>query len=218
MKNDSCPLCEGPQLTPAFKKRTGEHYLKCQDCSLIFLEASFHLATQLEKEQYDLHENEVQDLRYQNFMEPLITEVLNSTPGQRGLDFGCGPTSVLRHLLAPQGFDVSLFDKFYYPETKSLEKKYDFIFASEVVEHLHWPKEEFQLFRKLMEDDGVLVIGTSLYDGVEDLSKWSYAMDPTHISLYSRDTFRWISRNMGYEAPQFFSRRGILLRKALKQG
>lgn len=212
METEFCPLCGSAHIGTDFTRPPGVTYLCCNQCDLIFLEPRFHLDLPSEKAQYDLHENDVHDERYQNFMDPLIKKLLENSPGPRGLDFGSGSTSVLQHLLAPQGFEISLYDKFYFSDTQTLERSYDFLFASEVVEHLAKPLDEFELFQRLLKPGGILVIGTSLHDDVLDLARWSYAMDPTHISFFSKKTFRWLASHLGFTEPEFFSRRGILLK------
>lgn len=213
MKTAVCPLCQASKIAFSFKKASGESYLKCSCCSLIFLEPRFYLSLDLEKAQYDLHENDVHDIRYQSFMEPLVTELLKRTPGRLGLDFGCGPTSVLVHLLKFKDYELSLYDKFYFPDHLALQKKYDFIFASEVVEHFQEPGKELNLLFSLLNEKGILIMGTSLYDEVSDFSKWSYTMDPTHVAFYSKNTFKWLATHLGFDPPVFFSNRGILLTK-----
>lgn len=208
-----CPLCEGKSPSLSFTKPSGETYFNCPDCGLLFLLPSYFLELSFEKAQYDLHENDILDPRYQDFMEPLVSELLRNNPGASGLDFGCGPTSVLTHLLQNQKIQVSLFDKFYFPDKDVLDRKYDFIFASEVVEHFQEPQKEWELLGGLLKDDGILVVGTSLWDDVPDLSRWSYVMDPTHVSFYSRKSFLWISKNFGFLEPMYFSKRGVFLRK-----
>lgn len=207
-----CPLCTKSNSHSVFSKQDGREFFKCEACELIFLAPGLSLGPNEEKEQYDLHENDVNDIRYQNFMEPLVRELKKVTTGKSGLDFGSGPTSVLRHLLKEEKFKISLYDKFYYPDRETLGVTYDFVFASEVVEHFLNPGNDFRLMKSLLRERGDLIIGTSLYDEVPDLRTWSYAMDPTHVAFYSRRTFHWIAENFGFASPVFFSRRGIHLR------
>lgn len=187
--------------------------MRCPNCDLVFLERSRVLPEALERAQYDLHENVVEDGRYQSFMEPLVKKVLSLGPGLQVLDFGCGPTSVCAHLLRPQGYDIALYDKFYFSSEAVLRKTYDVIIASEVVEHFHDPNSEFSLLSRLLRTGGHLIIGTSLTDDVADFSRWAYARDPTHISLFSRATMTRVSEMFGFSSPEFFSGRGILMEK-----
>ncbi|MFA0697998.1 class I SAM-dependent methyltransferase, partial [Vibrio sp. 10N.222.49.C9] len=58
---------------------------------------------------------------------------------KQGLDFGCGPGPTLSLMMQEAGHDVDLYDLYYYPDTKVLNKRYDFITATEVIEHLYQP-------------------------------------------------------------------------------
>ena len=66
-----------------------------------------------------------------------VTERLPS--GAKGLDFGSGPGPALACMLRESGYEVALYDSFYEPDEAVLNDRYDFICATEVVEHLSRP-------------------------------------------------------------------------------
>ena len=45
--------------------------------------------------------------------------------GAHGLDFGCGTGPALADMLIKEGFKVSLYDPFFYPDKDVLSKQYD---------------------------------------------------------------------------------------------
>ena len=69
----------------------------------------------------------------------------------RGLDFGCGPAPALAAMLEEGGCVMNLYDPFYRPDRGSLGQSYQFITATEVVEHLHRPGEELAALWEALE-------------------------------------------------------------------
>ena len=194
-KNHSpCPLCNA-QKPGAFYADKSRSYLRCQDCQLVFVPADQWLSTEQEKATYDLHENDVHDQGYRQFLARLSTPLLARLPaGQRGLDFGCGPGPALAMLLEEKGHQVELFDPFYYPDQAVLAKSYDFICATEVVEHLRDPNKEFTTLFRQLKAGGCLAIMTKLVVDEAAFRHWHYIRDLTHICFYSQSTLAYIAR------------------------
>lgn len=70
------------------------------------------------------------------------------------LDFGCGAGPVLKRPLEEGGFRVHLYDPFFYPDREVLDEEYDFIIASEVLEHLYNPYEEIIRLKRCLKRGG----------------------------------------------------------------
>ena len=109
-----------------------------------------HLTAEEEGARYALHENNPNDPRYRKFLSKLVDPLLDRLPpGSVGLDFGCGPlfgdcdAPAVAAMLRDAGHSVSLFDPNFAPDRAALTRTYDFITATEVVEHLHHPADEF---------------------------------------------------------------------------
>ena len=207
-----CPLCNREKVDLFFedKNRT---YLSCIYCKLVFVPKCFWLNAEDEKATYDLHENNSQDQGYRKFLSRLcvpLMERLNSK--QRGLDFGCGPGPTLSVLLEERGHQVDLYDTFYFNDRKVFEKKYDFICATEVVEHLHKPNKDFVSLFKMLKRDGWLGIMTKLVLDKKAFSKWHYILDMTHICFYSRSTFEYLAKRFNAEL-EFVENDVILFKK-----
>ena len=134
-----CPLCIGN--TAFFFEDERRAYQQCKKCALIFVPAEFHLMRAEEKAQYDLHENNPKDSDYRQFLsrlsDPLIRKL---SPNSSGLDFGCGSGPTLSVILEEAGHQVALYDPFYQPDPTTLKATYDFITATEVLEHLFHPR------------------------------------------------------------------------------
>jgi len=170
----------------------GRHgrYFYCNDCHAIFMSPDSHLSDQQEKECYGTHFNDVKDIRYQEFVSPIVHAVGRDYQAglHRGLDFGCGTGPVISFLLQKKGFDISLYDPFFHNTPQALDKKYDFIVCCEVIEHFHHPKEEFQLLHSLLLPGGKLYCMTELYSEDIDFDHWNYKNCPTHVFFYSLRT------------------------------
>jgi hypothetical protein len=199
LNNSHCPLC-GAAAADDFHRDTRRSYLRCRECLLVFVPAQFRLSAAKEKAEYDQHRNDVNDSGYRGFLDRLATPLLGRLPvGSRGLDFGCGPGPALAAMLREAGMEMAVYDLFYMPDDSVLTAKYDFITATEVVEHLAKVGAELDRLWSLLHPGGVLGIMTKLVVDSVAFSEWHYKRDPTHICFFSRDTWSWWGRARGAE-------------------
>ena len=142
--------------------------------------------------QYRLHRNHVDDPRYRAFLSRMLDALVQRLPpGARGLDFGCGPGPALAHMLREAGFPVALYDRFFAPHEDVFDASYDFITATEVVEHLHRPGRELERLWQMLPPQGWLGIMTKLVREPTEFARWHYKNDPTHVCFFSTATWRW---------------------------
>lgn len=157
--------------------------------------AQFWLNERAERREYDLHENSLTDEGYLRFLrrlgDPLVERL---APTARGLDFGCGPAPLLAHWLRDQGFEVAVYDKFYAPDGAVFQKKYDFICATEVAEHLRRPGLTLPALWSCLKPGGMLALMTKRVKDVSAFAGWHYKNDPTHIGFFSESSFNWLAR------------------------
>jgi len=190
----NCPLCCSKRIEPFFEDKN-RAYLRCFNCKLVFVPQRYWLSTKDEKALYDLHKNNAQDQGYRKFLSRFSTPLLTRLePNQHGLDFGCGPGPVLAQLLEEQGHLVDLYDPFYYNDASIFNKTFDFICATEVVEHLRDPNKEFLALFGMLKPGGWLGIMTKLVVDESAFSQWHYIRDMTHICFYSQLTFEYLSQ------------------------
>lgn len=195
----ACPLCLCEKNDPFFTDNIRE-YVHCPNCELIFVPKKYWLSLAEEKGVYDLHENDPEDLGYRRFLSRLTTPLFDRIGEcENGLDFGCGPGPTLSVILEEQGHQVALYDPIYYPNSWMLQRKYDFICSTEVVEHLHNPNETFTLFFKMLEENGCIAIMTKLVLNKSAFEKWHYIRDMTHVCFYSEATFAYIAKRFNAE-------------------
>jgi SAM-dependent methyltransferase len=186
-----CPLCAGPEISAYFQDKR-RPYLSCGDCSLVFVPPQAYLCRADERAEYDLHQNDIHDPGYRNFLSRLVRPLVERIPaGARGLDFGCGPGPALAHMLRDAGYEVLLYDSFYVPDRSVLQGGYDFICATEVVEHLHQPGKELSQLWSLLPPGGLLAVMTKLVRDPVAFASWHYKNDPTHVCFFSANTWRW---------------------------
>ncbi len=210
--NLNCPLCGGNDTTEFLKDRQ-RTYWQCLCCKLVFVPEHYWLSAEDEKATYDLHENDVKDQGYRQFLsrisKPLIEKI---GPKQKGLDFGCGPGPALADMFAEHGHKMDIYDPFYHNDTSVFQKEYNFICATEVVEHLHNPNKEFTTLFNMLKRGGWLGIMTKLVIDEHAFRNWHYIRDMTHICFYCRSTFEYIAERFDTEL-NFVANDVILFKK-----
>ncbi|TNE77131.1 MAG: class I SAM-dependent methyltransferase [Gammaproteobacteria bacterium] len=207
-----CPLCAARQVSLYLKDRRRD-YWQCAQCQLVFVPGTQHLSAAEEKAHYDFHENDPSDAGYRRFLGRLCDPMLaRLSPGAVGLDFGAGPGPTLSLMFEEAGHPMAIYDLYYAPDESVLARNYDFVTASEVVEHLSRPGEELQRLWALIRPGGWLGLMTKRVTGREAFARWHYKNDPTHISFFSRATFDHLGRRWVAE-PHYPSADVVLFQK-----
>ncbi|WP_461536599.1 class I SAM-dependent methyltransferase [Spongorhabdus nitratireducens] len=161
---------------------------------LVFVPPEFHLSSEDEKAIYDQHNNQVDDPGYRRFLSRIYEPVCERiTSEAEGLDFGCGPGPALAEMFSEAGYRMKVYDLYYANDPTTLERQYDFITATEVIEHLASPGEVIDLLLSLLKPGGTLGLMTKLVKNREAFANWHYIRDPTHICFFSKSTFDWLS-------------------------
>lgn len=109
-----------------------------------------------------------------------------------GLDFGSGPGPTLSLMFEEAGHRMQIYDPLYAPDQSVLSRQYDFVTATEVLEHFRQPAQDLQRVWSLVKPGGLLGIMTKLALDRDAFSNWHYKNDPTHVAFYSRETFEWL--------------------------
>lgn len=219
METPACILCESQDTRVFYEDKAQPFqrtYYRCANCRLIFSDPADLPSQVEEKNRYDIHQNDPNDKGYRDFLRQLfdpLNEIL--PPGSNGLDFGSGPGPAINLMFEAEGHSVTLYDPFYAHQPAALEKIYDFITATEVVEHLHHPARQLHNLWSCLRPGGYLGIMTLLTD--PDLSpsrfaNWHYRRDLTHVCFYSWETFEWLARQWDADLT-FHGNRVIILQK-----
>lgn len=197
-----CSLCEGE--TTDFHYCENKKFVQCKNCKAILLLPEFYLNAAKEKDRYSQHNNDIKDPRYQKFVSPITTHVIeNLSSTTLGLDYGCGTGPVAAVELQKRGFTVNLYDPFFEDHPEVLTLKYNFIICCEVMEHFHDPYGEFKLLNDLLLPGGILYCKTSVFFEDMDFEKWYYKNDPTHVIFYTPQSLEWIKTNLRFSELYF---------------
>lgn len=211
LKDQFCPLCKIAKTENFYQDKT-RHYFKCKNCNLIFMAQTQFLSIEEEKARYDQHQNSPYDPKYRQFLNRLFIPMQKRlAKGSFGLDFGSGPGPTLSVMFKEAGYFMENYDYFYAKDDSLLKKQYDFITATEVLEHLHNPKKELDLLWSILKPGGSLGIMTKLALNKEAFALWHYKNDPTHVCFYSQSTFQWIAAK--WEAEVTFEDKDVILLK-----
>jgi transcription initiation factor TFIIIB Brf1 subunit/transcription initiation factor TFIIB len=180
----TCPLCYSSQ-NELFDQDKLRHYYLCQNCGLVFVPRNELISESSEKSRYDAHENAENNRGYRAY----LTQIANSIrphlkSGDHGLDFGCGRTKLLAEILTPH--DIDSYDVYFHPDELLIQKKYDFIILSEVIEHLRDPAETMKKLRSL---SSTFFIKTKMCPDKDKFSEWFYKRDHTHVQFFNDKSF-----------------------------
>lgn len=188
-----CPLCRS-HATDIYHSDPARDYYQCGHCRLVFVPERFLLPPDREKSIYDLHQNSLDDEGYRSFLDRLFTPMhAVLKPGSYGLDFGSGPGPTLSVMFSEAGHDIAIYDYFYANNPLVFDDEYDFITATEVIEHLHTPGQELERLWGLLKPGGLLGIMTKRVRNRDVFAGWHYKNDPTHVCFFSRYTFDWLA-------------------------
>jgi hypothetical protein len=196
-KDLSCPLCEGKESF-VYSQDKLRQYLKCPNCSLIFVPRDELVDMTIEKQRYELHHNQDDDPQYRLYMTKIMNAIVPLLKeGMVGLDFGCGASKILAGLFNSAGFQLESFDLHFFPDEEIWQKRYDFIILSEVIEHLREPLNCLLNLKSLLNAKGQIFIKTKYYP--EDQSafdKWFYKRDITHIQFFSNKAMDFLGEKL----------------------
>ena len=92
---------------------------------------------------------------------------------------------------------MALYDVYYAPDRSVLSDTYDFITASEVIEHLAAPGRQLERLAAQLRPGGWMGLMTKRAGSREVFANWHYILDPTHISFFSEATFDWLGERLG---------------------
>ncbi len=192
-----CRLCLGRQVKKINGADNRDYYL-CLHCKLVTVSPEYFLTPGKEKEQYLTHNNGIQYQGYVDFLNRAVAPALKFLKkGMDGLDYGCGHTPTLSKMLEMHGYYCEDYDPYFIKN--DLNKKYDFIFSTEVFEHFCNPRTEIEKIDNLLKPNGMLIIMTERWESIDAFAAWYYTTDPSHVAFYHTNTIDYMCTEFGFQ-------------------
>ena len=211
----NCPLCNALNRSRFYFEDKKRQYLMCIQCELVYVKPEFLPTKDVELSEYQLHQNSFDDEGYKQFLQRLLTPLINSiqiSTTTSAIDFGCGPSPVLATLMAQHDISVSIYDPFFFPNKDALKQGYNIIVCTEAIEHFHTPHKEWQMWQNMLKPSGIIAIMTKRVINRERFAQWHYKNDPTHVSFFSEATFQFLAERDGYKV-EFPTNDVVLMKK-----
>ena len=194
-----CTVCKNNKIE-FFLNVEGLDYWQCALCKATMLDSIKFISNNKEKKHYLKHNNQINDTRYRIFLSNLIEPLKDKISiDDMGLDYGCGYAPALADILKKDGFNVELYDPFFFKNENIFCRKFNFITCSEVVEHFFKPYEEFNKIDSLLAKNSWLAIMTSFMTEDYLFKNWYYRRDPTHVVFYKKITFKIIASQRNWK-------------------
>lgn len=221
---ERCRLCSGT-LTYTWTLKTLKqyyaNYFECNDCHSLLVINPFWLSEAYQKEdELALTANPDQGRFGRNFTTYLYIQALTHSglirKSHNIVDFG-GGYGLLTAMLRQSGYDAWTFDEYidkpllsgnYHIDDLSVipDQSVDVITAFEVLEHLSDPVSTWRHIRRILKEDGTLLVSTCLYDAAVHQQDWFYLTPEQgqHITLWSDSALRKYAKDFGFSSGQAF--------------
>lgn len=208
-----CPLCQASsEKLNAIPGPLPRRYFHCSRCQLIFTHPDDLPSLHEEQTRYEEHENTIEAPGYVKFLNQAIKPALPFLSGDMtGLDYGSGPGPTLSQLLKREGIECFNYDPVFGPGLP--DGLFDFVFSTEAFEHFHVAGREMDCINQRLKPGGILVVMTMFRPVADLFANWFYGRDYTHVTFFSKETFRFICDKWGYEQLWDDNKRVIILRK-----
>jgi Methyltransferase domain len=206
-----CKLCQSTEINLLDLKLIRNFY-RCHNCYLVFVDEKHLPSVTVEKNRYDHHKNDIQDVGYTQFLHQLIEPILLLIKSDDiGLDYGCGPTAVLSKIMERHDVQMHNYDPIYYPIVPKIN--YNFIMSTEVVEHFHNVRSEWIKLLSNLKENGILGIMTHLWTDKTDFDNWYYSRDITHTAFYHVKTIEFIANEFHFSICEIINDRVIIFKR-----
>jgi len=211
---NSCPLCKGYQIHPAYRGRKGSFLFRCPVCGIIFkvpncIELSNYYSLILAK-----------DIKAESTPLEVVSEIYKKVLSQLSrdcliVDFGCGAGHFLE-FLADAGYrniigvERSLRLAIHL-RNKGLEVRenllqiedgsVDVVLAIEVLEHLEDPKSALAEIHRILKRSGSILITTPNQKSIKAKVlrwRWKEFRRPSHLIFFDRNSLKRLLEEVGF--------------------
>lgn len=201
--NKSCEERRGLLLAPA---RVPIAYYLCDTCGFCFAPAiaawpQSDFKALIYNDDYIIVDPDYQTERPLQNAQALLSIFKEVGPTLDHLDYG-GGDGLLSAELNNAGWRSESYDPFVDGGADiDGSKQYDLITAFEVFEHVPDPQALVASLEGMLKPDGIIMFSTLLADGQikdgEKLRWWYAAPRNGHISLYTKNSLRWLATGFG---------------------
>ena len=220
----NCALCGSGKNVPLFPS-DGHQIARCAGCGLVYTADFKKGEVSYAGEEYFTSRNAYVGRwnDYHAILAPLVDKIARFKPRGRLLDVGAG-VGVLLSIAASRGYSVQGVEISGWASAFARKKKglvvltgtleaarlpdnfFDVVVANHVLEHVDNPREFMAAARRILKDDGLLVIGTpnigSLMAGLQR-GKWPSLRPGEHIWHFSPETLKRLTALSGFEVVHF---------------
>jgi len=208
-----CPLCDEPgalagtrdvvRVASNVRKFRDEPFTvwRCEHCRSLHAKEGVELAPYYAG--YPLQNQRLDFFTRVSFRNRLkILERGGLRRGQRVLDYGCGAGMFVRYL-RDAGYDIIGYDP-YSPEFADrarLATRFDALISQDVLEHAEVPSEMLQEWAGLLNDGGLLFVGTPNADEIDLQQPELYSFEihqPYHRHLLSEQALVDAAAKVGF--------------------
>jgi len=227
-----CSLCdirEGPDQIYAIRETW--IYRRCSNCGLVSLRP---MPDETTLRHYYNADYSVPATRYARGMErsaPFMLAGLRERFSRRGklLEIGCS-YGLFLDAARQDGWDVTgielddhaaacgreklglrVFSGTLESESSRLDPPYDAIVSFHVIEHVRDPVGFLRLCRRLIQEDGVLILKTpNVASWIAETTgaHWAWLSPPAHLHLFSPQALEFALKKTGFRVEGIWSRRG----------
>lgn len=224
----SCPVCNG-KTSNEIGIKNKHPLVACPSCTCIYVSPT-PTASQLENlyEDYQPTEKYIKKLKkktYTSVYKLMRLKKYRKNGGNTFLDVGCNIGATVR-AAQKLGYDAmgidldgvsvakaqELFEKCEFEACSTFDlvkmgRKFDFIYCSEVIEHVPSPHEFVQSLADLMTSGALLYLttpDTGHRKVPKDFLSWKEVKPPEHIVFFNESSMRHILQEHGFEIIKFF--------------
>jgi SAM-dependent methyltransferase len=211
-----CGLCNSTSVVEFFTHPRWGTYFHCTHCDFRFLDSAHYVDVLEEEKIYKQHTNELDNPYYIEFLNPTVDLIKQHVSQQAaGLDYGCGYSPLLATWLNKDGYRVDTYDPMFFPDKSQLATSYDYIIATEVIEHFKDPTTDFELLSQLLKPGAKFIAMTLLYDKSIVFDNWHYRRDPTHVSFFSIQSLDFLAEKMHWDILYSDKKRTFVFQKKI---
>jgi len=196
-----CRICKSKTIKP-YKVVDSVLIYLCTKCHVAFLDPS--IPRKKTSHIYSFVDYQKRELQFRNRFRTTVHLLRKYSKGNKILEVGAG-FGLLSNVLHTEGYEVDALEpdvepiylkglsvqvfKMYLEDyAKKTNRTYDAIILYDVLEHIDFPPKTIKLFKKLLNDKGIVIIQTPNYQSLmaKIVRNWSWWMVEDHRYFFSK--------------------------------